>query len=148
MGQGALVIFSGFRRFLEAIKALTSSLEMIEIALQKQNHIYAELGPALERLNTLERTRHQFEAECEGKLLKADGKLKAAASAEARERQLKKANERLADPFPENGDDEAAAAAVLPNHVAPGETEGLRPVSLVLATNDKTHAVRAKFGLT
>lgn len=142
-----MVIFQGFRRFLEAITALTSALGALA-------EIQRELGPAqwfgktaLDRLEVLERTRHQFEAECEGMLLKADGKLKAAASAEARERQLKKSTERLADPFPEEGEGGPDQAPVLPNHAAAGEAPGLPPLRLALATNSKAHAVRAKFGL-
>ena len=135
-----MVIFQVFGRLVEAIQALTSSLDNLVRAQQK-------LGPALERLEALERTRHQFEAECEGMLLKADGKLKAAASAEARERQLKKATERLADPFPPEGEAGAEPAVVFPNHVAPGEASRVPPVQLALATNNKAHAVRAKFGL-
>ena len=134
------MIFQGFRHFLESIKALTSSLD--ELA-----RVQRELGPALDRLERLERSRIHFEAECEGMLLKADGKLKAAASAEQRERQLKKANQRIADPFGENGEEGEASTAVLPDHAAGGGAERLPAVRLALATNDKTHAVRAKFGL-
>jgi len=134
------VIFQGFRRFLEAIRALTSALEEI-------THWQRELGPALDRLEALERSRHQFEAECEGMLLKADGKLKAAASAEARERQLKKSAERFADPFPEEGETGTEPAPVQPDYVAAGEAPGVPPVRLALAPNSKTAAVRAKFGI-
>jgi len=135
-----LVIFQGFRRFLEAIKALTSALE--ELAT-----IQRDLGPALDRLEVLERTRLQFEAQCEGMLLKADGKLKAAASAEARERQLKKANDRVAEPFPEDGEGEPHGTFVLSDHAPPGEAPGMPPVRVALAPNSKTAAVRAKFGI-
>ncbi len=136
-----LALFQGFRHFLEAIQAMTSALE--ELAT-----IQRDLGPALERLEVLERARIHFEADCEGMLLKADGKLKAAAASEARERQLKKAQERLADPFPEIVEEGSVPGeALLPNHVAAGEAEGVRPVRLALATNDKARAVRAKFGL-
>jgi len=135
-----LVIFQGFRRYLEAIKALTSALE--ELAT-----IQRDLGPALDRLEVLERARHQFEAECEGMLLKADGKLKAAASAEARERQLKKSTERLADPFPEEGEAGTEPTTVQPDYAAAGEAPRVPPVRLALAANSKTAAVRAKFGI-
>jgi len=136
------VIFQGFRHFLEAIKALTSTLEDLA-------DMQRELGPALDRLEALERTRHQFEAECEGMLLKADGKLKAAANAEARERQLKKATERLADPFPEEGEagTEPHGTYVLSDHAPAGEAAGVQPVHLALAPNSKAAAVRAKFGI-
>jgi len=134
------VIFQGFRRFLEAITALTSALQ--ELATIQRN-----LGPALDRLEVLERNRHQFEAECEGMLLKADGKLKAAASAEARERQLRKSAERFADPFPEEGEAGTEPATVQPDYAPRSEAPGMPPVHLGLAANSKTAAVRAKFGL-
>ena len=135
------MIFSWFRRFVEAITALTSSLDNLA-------NIQRELGPALDRLEALERTRHQFEAQCEGMLLKADGKLRAAASSEARERQLKKANDRVvADPFREAGEEGTEPAPVFPNHVAGGEAPGVPAVRMALAPNNKAHAVRAKFGL-
>ena len=131
------MIFQGFRRFLEAIRALTSALQ--DIAETQR-----ELDPALERIAKLELSRHLFEAECEGMLLKADGKLKAAASAEARERQLSKRNP---DPFGDPSEEVQAAEALLPNHVAGGESPGVPAVRLALAPNNKTAAVRAKFGI-
>ena len=134
------MLFQGFRQLVDAIRALNSTLAEIA-GLQR------ELGPALDRLDTLERTRHQFEAECEGMLLKADGKLKAAAASEARERQIRKANQRLADPLAEAGEEGAELETVLPDHVARGEAQRVQALPLVLATNDKTHAVRAKFGI-
>ena len=144
MGVRVLVIFPGFRRLLDSIDALTLTLTAL-------NETQRQLGPALDRLNTLERTRHQFEAECEGMLLKADGKLKAANSSEQRERQLKKANERHTDPFsdegeaPPEGHDPAGIAAA--SDVGPSAAEGLSAVRMVLATNNKAHAVRTKWGI-
>jgi len=133
-----LSILRGFRRYLEAIEALTSTIKAL-------NQTQLDLGPALDRLEALERSRHHFEAECEGFLLKADGHFKAAASAEARERQLKKANDRLADPLDPDG--VAGEEPVFPDHAAPGEAPRVPAVHLALATNDKAHAVRAKFGI-
>jgi len=135
-----LLIFQGFRRLVEATQALASALEDL-VRIQR------ELGPALDRLDALERERHHFEAGCEGMLLKADGKLKAAASAEARERQLKKANDRLADPFPEAGEQGTEPETVLPDYVPTGEAPGVPPVRLALAPNSKAAAVKHKFGL-
>ena len=134
-----MVVFPGFRRFLEAIIALTSSLEALAT-------IHRELGPAIDRLEILERTRHQFEAECEGMLLKAEGKLKAASSAEQRERQLKKANERLADPFDPDSEAQPEDGAVLPINAPSGEAKRVPAVHLDLARNSKAHAQRAKWG--
>jgi len=135
-----LSIFQGFRRLVEAVQALASALDDL-VRIQR------EMGPALDRIEALERERHHFEAECEGMLLKAEGKLKAASSAEQRERQLKKSNDRFADPFPDEGEDGTQPAPVFPDHVTAGEAEEVPPVRLALAPNNKTQAVRAKFGL-
>jgi len=135
-----LSVFSGFRRHLVALQALTE-------ALQELATIQRDLGPALDRLEVLERERHHFEAECSGMLLKAEGKFKAATSAEQRERQLKRANERLADPLGEDGEEGPEPAPVQPDYVTPGEAPGMHGVRVALAPNNKAHAVRAKFGL-
>lgn len=135
-----MVVFQGFRRFLEAIVALTS-------ALGRLAEIQKAQGPAIERLEKLELTRHHFEAECQGLLLRAEGKSKAANSSEQRERQLKKANDRYADIGDIEGLDQPATPSVRTDDVERGEAEGLRPVPLALAPNNKTHAIRAKFGI-
>ena len=135
------MIFRPFRPLLDAIKALTLSVERLA-------QLHEAIGPALDRLDTLERTRHQFEAECEGMLLKADGKLKAAASAEQRERQISKANKLRLDPFGDPSEEVQAAKTVLPNHAPPSEEERLQALRLDVAPlNSKTLAQRAKFGV-
>jgi len=108
------------------------------------------LGPALDRLTALETSRHQFNAEIEGLLLRAEGKLKAAANAEARERQLKKHYEKLADPFAENGDGSTTEAqeGVRQLDAAIGEGERLQALRLGVAPSNKALAQRAKWGVT
>lgn len=136
-------IFQGFRRLIEAIQALTDALADIA-------RLQRELGPAADRLHQLELDRHTFEASCEGMLLKADGKLKAASSAEQRERQLQKANQRLSaefDPASEEGADPAHGTYVLSDNAPGGEAPRVPAVRLALASNDKTHAVRTKWGM-
>ena len=131
---------------LRWFRGFTGAIQELADAVTELVRVQRELGPALERLEKLERLRHQFEAECEGALLKAEGKLRAASSAEQRERQLKKANERIADPFAEAG--EEGEPALLRDNAPGGEAgPGLPPVHLALATNSKAHAVRAKFGI-
>lgn len=134
-------VLQDFRRLVEAIQNLV--LVLVEL-LQVQR----EAGPALDRITALELSRHQFEAEMQGVLLKADGKLKAASNSEARERQIKKANDRLADPFSEDGEEVAEAGrAVLADDAAAGEAERLHALRLDLAPTDgKALAVRAKWG--
>ena len=135
-----LRILQGFRRLVEAIQGATAALEDL-VRIQR------ELGPALDRLEALERSRNHFEAECEGMLLKADGKLKAASSAEQRERQLNKTNQRLSLEFDPAGEEGTERETVLPNDAAGGEAQGVPPVRLALAPNNKAHAVRAKWGV-
>jgi len=137
MVMGPMSIFPGFRRLVAALQALTDVLAGLA-------RIQQELGPALDRLNALELSRHHFEAECEGMLLRADGRLKAANSSEQRERQLKKANARHVDPFASDG--EEVAEPVLANDAPAGEAQRLPPVHLGVE-NGKSRALRAKWGL-
>lgn len=108
------------------------------------------LGPALDRLSALEMSRHQFQAEIEGLLLRAEGKLKAAANAEARERTQRKSYENLADPFPEdgNGAPTEAQEGVQQLDAAIGEGERLQALRLGVAPNSKALAQRAKWGVS
>lgn len=133
-----LTILRDFRNLVEAVNDLIIVIRELELTQRNA-------GPALERLNAMELSRHQFEAECEGLLLKADGKLKAAANAEARERQLKKSYEKQFDPLNPDGDEAPERPPVLPDYAAGGEAQGMQPVRLGLETNTKAHAVRAKW---
>ena len=136
-------VFRWFRQLTDAIQSLT--LAVVELA-----DIQRQLGPALDRLEALEHSRHHFEAECEGMLLKADGKFKAATSAEQRERQLKKANERrLTDPFGAEGEVPLLEGRDPDVRVDAegGEAQGMPAVRLAVASNDKAHAVRTKWGI-
>ena len=140
LSGGALPIFRHFRQFLAAIQGLSDALTDLA-------HVQQDLGPASDRLDALERSRHHFEAECEGMLLKADGKLKAAASAEQRERQLKKANDRLSVEFDPASEEGQEPAPVPSDDAQRGEGQGVPAVRLALATNNKAHAVRTKWGM-
>ena len=107
------------------------------------------MGPAVERLEALELSRHQFEAKCEGLLLKAEGKLRAANNAEARERALRRSYEHLIDPLLDPGDQPEAPArnADGKDDAAPSEEERLQAMRLDVAPSNKTLAQRAKFGV-
>lgn len=132
-------VLRDFRSLVEAVNSLVAVLRMLETTQR-------DAGPALDRLNAMELSRHQFEAECEGILLKADGKLKAAANAEARERQLKKSYERQLDPLNPDGEEGPDHGTLVLDTDAPrGQAEGLQPVRVGLAPNTKAHAVRAKW---
>jgi len=135
-----MTIFRGFRRLFVAIEELGRALERLA-------RIQEDAGPALDRVDALEISRHKFEAEIEGMLLRAEGKLKAASNAEARERQLKRSYEKhLLDPLDPDSQEGTEETALLPIHAAPGEAQGMSPLRLDLGPNNKAHAVRAKWG--
>lgn len=132
-------VLHDFRKLVEAVQDLVAVLG--ELLL-----IQREAGPALDRLAALELSRHQFEAEVAGTLLKAEGKLKAANNSEARERQLRKAYDRDTDPLPEGGEEVAeAGSAVLALDVASREAERVPAMRLGLAADPKAAAVSAKW---
>jgi len=136
-----MTIFRDFRALVAAVRELVSVLEQ---AVQA----HREIGPAVDRIGSLELSRHKFEAMMEGMLLKADGKLKAASNAEARERQLKRSYEKqLLDRFDSDGEQGAEEPAVLGYDAAAGEGERVPALRLDVAPNNKAAAVRAKFGL-
>lgn len=132
-------VLQDFRRLVDAVVSLVKVLDALL-------DVHRDAGPAVDRLDALELSRHQFEAEMDGLVLKAEGKFKAANNAEARQRQLLKSYEKLADPLGLDVDEvEAAGSAVLPVHVAAGENGGVPAVRLGLATNNKTAAVNGKW---
>ena len=130
-------IFSGFSRLVAAIFDLTIAVRELVTAQEA-------IAPAVSRLDTLERQHHRFEAQCEGLLLKAEGKSKAANNAEARERSLKRSYEKNLD-IDLDGDESQGQGGVLPIHVAAGESERLSPVRLDVAPNNKAAAINAKW---
>ena len=134
-----LGILRDFRRLVEAILQLVDCIKAL-VTVQE------EAGPALDRLEALELSRHQFEAEVQGALLEAKGKLKASLSSEARERHMRKQSERDIDAFSEDGEEVAEAGrAVQPNDVEAGEAEGVSPMRLDVAPGPKAAAVAAKW---
>lgn len=133
-------VLQDFRRLVESIQGLVAVLKAL-VEIQRQ------AGPALDRVTELELSRHQFEAEMQGVLLKADGKLKAANNAEARERQLKKSYERDVDPYSEAGEEVAEAGrAFLPDDAAAGQAAGVPTMPVGVAPDSKAAAVNAKWG--
>jgi len=134
-----LQVFRDFRSLLDALRALVSVLADLVEAQR-------ELGPAVERLEALELSRHHFEAEISGMVLKAEGKLKAANNSEARERQLKKSYENRIDPLdPDSQEAEEVGETVYDLDVARGEEERLQALRLDVAPNSKANALRRKW---
>jgi len=143
-------VFQPFRRLLASLHELKVELRGVSVELSELCAAHKELGPARQRLEQLEASRHQFEAMCEGLLLKAEGKFKAANNAEARERANKRSYEHLLDPLADDGaaPEEAARNAVRLDDVPTGEAERLQALRLDVAPpNNKALAQRAKFGV-
>ena len=142
-------VFHTFRALLAITSRIEDALASLNRSLDLLVQAQQERGPATERLDALERSREIWEATCEGLLQKADGKLRAANNSEARERQLRKSYEHLLDDFAEAGltPEAPGGSAPIEHDVAPGETEGVPPVRVGVAPNDKTLRLRRKFGV-
>ena len=142
-------MFERFRRLLAAQDKIAVSLLEIATSLTDLADVQREAGPAMERLKALELSREQWEATCEGLLLKAEGKLRAANNAEARERALRRTYEHLIDPLVEVGvEAETPGRDLESNHDAGGgEAEGVPPVRVDVAPSDKTLRLRRKYGV-
>ena len=136
-------------RLVVALQGVEGALGHHNVALTGLRTALLEQGPASERLEVLERSRHQFEAQCEGLLLKAEGKLRAANNAEARERALRKTYEHLIDPLDEVGvEPETPTRNPSGNDDAPAsEAQRLQALRMDVAPSNKTLAQRAKFGV-
>lgn len=136
-------MFDMFRNFRLLVDTLMSLVDVIHRLVEVQR----AAGPALDRLDALELSRHQFEAEVQGALLEAKGKLKASLSSEARERHMRKQSERDADTLVDDGEEVAEGGdAVLSEHVEAGEAQRLSAVRLDVARDPKAAAIAAKWG--
>ena len=142
-------MFRAFREYLAAQKVTADAIRDLTLQLAALGRIYQEQGPAAERLEALELSRHQWEAMCEGLLQKAEGKLRAANNAEARERANKKSYEHLLDPLAEVGDEPEAPGDPVPgNDAPPSEDARLLALRMAMASaNPKAVAQRAKWGV-
>jgi len=130
-----------FRRLLEAVERLSAALR--ELAASQR-----DLGPALDRLEALEVSHGQWEAQVEATLMKAEGKLQAANNAEARTRTMKKSYERFIDPLdPDSQEEVPQDRDQLPlGDAYPGLPEEVQPLHMGVASDDKAPALSAKFG--
>lgn len=142
-------MFRPIRRLLAALRAISDELRAVGVELSDLSANVKAQGPPIERMEALELSRHQWEATCEGLLQKAEGKLRAANNAEARERANKKSYEHLFDPLAEIGDEPEPSPGDTDNgnNAPPGEAEGVQPLRLDVAPSAKTLAQRRKFGV-
>jgi len=142
-------VFRAFRRLIAAQEGIQAGHVELAEAVHALAAAHRELAPATERLDALELSRHQFEAMCEGLLSKAEGKLRAASNAEARERAQRKSYEHLLDPLVEDGErpETTAPDPVRSDDADANETERMHALRLDVAPNPKAFAQRAKFGV-
>jgi len=131
-------MFSAFRRLTAAIDELGRAVDRLAEAQE-------QAAPAIKRLEALEVSRFQFEAEVSGTLLEVKGKLRAALNSEARERQLKRSYEANVDEVDEAGDPGSGKSPILPNDVEAGEAERVSALRLDVAPNHKAAALAHKF---
>jgi len=131
-------MFSAFRSIAEALQRLTGIIARLEATL-------GSAAPAIERLEALERSRALWEADLEGILAKAEGKLKAASNAESRSRTMKKHYENEVDPFPD--DREEVQPPVRDGYAPTGEEEGVPAVRVDMETDYKTTPLNRKWGV-
>lgn len=132
-------IFRHFRRLVDAV------IRLVDV-IQRLVEVQHAAGPVLDRLDALELSRHKFEAEVQGTLLEAKGKLKGALSSEARERHMSKQNEKDASPFPVDGAEITEdGSVILPNDVEAGEAERVSSLRLDVAPSPKAAAIAAKW---
>ncbi len=138
-----------FSRLVGALQGIRNALQNVATELALLWEVQKTMGPATDRLDQLERDHHQFEAQCEGLLLKAEGKLRSANNAEARTRADRKAYEHLIDPLAEIGDEPEAAPGthVLSDDAPASEAERLSALHLDVEPSPKELAKRAKFGV-
>jgi len=129
---------------LKDFRRSTDALERIAAGFAAAARRLEDTSSLTERIQDLERTRGLWEADVEGLLQKAEGKLKAAANAEARERTMQKAHQNESDPFPD--DSEEGEAAIQESDVEAGYPEEVLPLRVGVETESKkAYAIRAKF---
>jgi len=132
-----MAVLRDFRRIADA-------LERIAAGQAAARHAVEAIEGTRERIDALELDRHQFEAQMEGLLLKSEGKLKAAANAEARERHQRERREANTDPFSE--DSEQIQREIQDFDAEAGEAEEVLPLHLGVETiSKKALALRYKF---
>ncbi len=136
-GERPLGLFRDFRRAADALERLAAGMS----AAQRER---LDTAPVFERLHELEQSRSLWEAEVEGILAKAEGKLKAAANSEARERTMRKSREADIDPF--NIDSEEVEGGLPAEDAWLSHPQEVQPVRVDVAPDYKTLALSRKFG--
>ena len=130
-------VLRDFRRIADALERLAAS---VTAAASRQQSTTA----LTDRIEDLERERGLWEADVEGLLAKAEGKLKASLNAEARERTMQRKSADGFDPFLAPG--EEIEATVPAGDAEAGDTEEVLPLHLGVETiTPKEQRLRMKF---
>jgi len=130
-------VLKDFRRAADALERLAANLPAA-------NREHNEVSLLVEKIVALERSRALWEADVEGMLQKAEGKLRAAANAEARERTMKDFHEDDVDPFPP--DSPEIQAQLQDEDAEVVEPEGVHVLSVDMAPETrKAFALRMKY---
>jgi len=132
------------RKVLREFSKLPEALRRLTCAVESLADLQREMGPGEARLDDLERSRAKWEAEMEALLMKADSSYKSAANAESRARTMERRYEKDLDPLAE--DSEEIEDGLPEPYARAGEVEELYPLHLGVETNNKTLALRAKWG--
>ena len=130
---------------LRDFRALVGAAQGIERELQALAASQETDAALAERVEQLELSRRTWEADVEGTLLKAEGKLAAANNAEARTRTMKKSYEKLHPLADFDGEGEEVPTPVPTGHAEGGEVEGLQPLRVDVAPDYKALGARRKF---
>jgi len=136
-------MFRLIRDLAEALQGVCACLRDVHSALMELVRVQREAGPAVTRLEELERGRAMWEVDMMALVRTADGKYDAARNAESRARTMKKHYEKIADPF--NIEGEELGEIVPAGDGAGGEEIGVPPVRVDVAPDNKTLALRYKF---
>lgn len=143
-------MFRAFRGFTDAVQSLVIVLQGLASLLSRHLKVQEASGTLRERVDDLERTRAQWEAQVEADMLKAESKYSSVRNAEERTRKMAKVYE-AAGEGDEGGEDSGVAEAlrqlILQGNVDTGEDQELPAVHPSLEFDGKSQALNAKWGV-
>jgi len=139
-------MFKQLRVLSGTVEGLAATMKHISEVLPKLLESWDRVGPLQERLTELERVRHQWEADMDAQMTRADSRFKAARSAEERTR-IMADNAQAPDDGAEGEEDlRAQYLELLRRNGEAGGDEAVHQVSDRVAIDPKTRALQAKFG--
>lgn len=139
-------MFRMVKTLLEALQGIGMSLQELNNRILTLTDVYDQGAPLIERLEILERSRSQWEAEQEAQFVRAETEFKKARNAEERSKTVLKNAQALSssDEGEEGGLDEYLE--LLRSNGGGGEEEGLQTVPESVAPHRLQAALLVKFG--